>query len=87
MELGTAILQQGLAFLFTFTVTLVVISEPDALAEERSIWDRLQNLVATIRSKTKPSDEKPQPLGRLSDETWQRVLRFHMINTAPYQRM
>ena len=35
MELGIAILQQGLAFLFTFTVTLVALSEPDALVEKR----------------------------------------------------
>ncbi len=87
MTLGIEILQQGLVFLFTFTVTLVALSETGNLVEGRSIRDVLRNLMDTIRRKVEPSHEIPRPLGRLSDETWQRVLRFHMINAAPYRRM
>jgi hypothetical protein len=102
-----------LAFLFTFTVTLVALSGPDNpvewrsirdvlrnlmegrsirdvlrnLMEGRSIRDVLRNLMDTIRRKVEPLHEIPQPLGRLSDETWRRVLLVHMINAAPDRRM
>ena len=87
MELAIAMLQQGLVFLFTFTATLVILSERNNRAEERSVWYGLRNLVEMISGRVDPPDEIPPPRDRLSDETWRRLLQVHMINAAPERRM
>ena len=87
MEMALTVLQQGLVFLFTFTATLVVISKPDGCGEAPTIRDRLRDLIAAIRRKIEPPPAKKRREGRLSDETWQRVLRVHMINAQSYRRM
>ncbi len=86
MELGIAMLQQGLVFLFTFTATLVILSKPNNRAEERSVWYGLRNLVEMISGRADPPDENRPPRDCLSDETWLRVLQVHMINAAPDRR-
>ena len=87
MELGIAILQQGLVFLFTFTVTLEILSAPNNRWEKRSVWRGIRNLVEMISGRVDPPVEHAPPRHRLSDETWRRLLQVHMINAAPDRRM
>ena len=95
MALGIEIPQQGLVFLFTFTVTLVILSDPNFRGDARSVWRGVRSLMEMISGavaemisgRIDPPVENSPPRDRLSDETWRRVLQVHMINATPDRRM
>ena len=87
MELDIELLAQALVFLVSFTATVVILSGSDDGADRQSIMCGLRTLGKMISSRVEPPPEALRVEGRLSDETFQRLLYVHMTNAAPNRRI
>ncbi len=89
MELDIELLAQALVFLVSFTATVIILSGSGDGAERQwqSIMCVLRTLGKMISGRVEPPRETVRVEGRLSDETWQRLLYVHMTNAAPDRRI
>ena len=87
MDLDIATLVQALVFVVAFGTTVVILSDSEDGAERESIFRGLRAIGKMILGRIDPPVEKPRVPGRLSDETWQRLLHAHMANAAPDRRV
>ena len=87
MDLGSETLAQVIVFVVAFATTVVILSAVDDGAYRQSIMCDLRALGRMISGRMEPPVQKPRVDGRLSDETFQRLLYVHMSNAAPDQRI
>lgn len=87
MDLDIETLAQVLVFVAAFAATVVILSGSEDGAERESVIRGLRALGKMISGRFDPPVQKPRVPGRLSDETWQRLLYVHMTNAAPDRRI
>jgi len=87
MDLDISSLVHVLVFVVAFGATVVILSDSEDGAERESIFRGLRSIGKMISSRVDPPVQPPRVPGRLSDETWQRLLHVHMANAAPDRRV
>ena len=87
MELDFETLSQVIVFIVAFAATVVILSGSEDGGERQSILCDLRALRKMISGRMEPPVQSPRPEGRLSEETFQRLLYVHMTNAAPSQRI
>ena len=87
MDLGLETLAQAIVFVVAFAATVVFLSGSEDGADRRSIMCDVRTLGKMISGRMDPPVQKPRVEGRLSSETYQRLLYVHMTNAAPDQRI
>ena len=87
MDLSLETLAQAIVFVVAFAATVVFLSGAEDGADRQSIMCGLRAFAKAISGRMEPPVQKPRVEGRLSEETYQRLLYVHMTNAAPDQRI